>query len=323
MQSSALARTSSARERSARLRLEREREEVEAETAADDGELQLALARIATLERSTPAAAQPEPQPEPEPEHPSPQHTTRAAVRPSDVGGPLLTARRLLAFGKVLHDRLGAACAGPVQAVPHDLCVTLARILALRVQAVVIDSGSGYTRAGVAGEDAPRSICRTVIGTMRHRIMVGMPGVSDWHVGEEALAKRGILQLRYPIEHGFVTHWEHMHKIWHHCFYSESAVQLAPEQQPILLSECILNPKASREKMTEVCFARLGCPAFFVAIQEVLALYAAGRSTGVVLTCGDGTCQAVPIYEGYSMPQGYDARILQTPVTNPHDNFEI
>ena len=56
-QSSALARTSSAHERSARLRLEREREEVEAETAADDGELQLALARIATLERSTPAAA--------------------------------------------------------------------------------------------------------------------------------------------------------------------------------------------------------------------------------------------------------------------------
>ena len=71
------------------------------------------------------------------------------------------------------------------------------------------------------------------------------------------------------------------------------------------------------------CLATLGCPAFFVAIQEVLALYAAGRSTGVVLTCGDGTCQAVPIYEGYSMPQGYDARILQTPVTNPHDNFEI
>ena len=265
------------------------------------------------LEQAKPATMEPEPEPESLPEHPCPQRTTRSAVRPSDIGGALLTARRLLAFGKVLHNRLGAACAEPMQAVPHDLCVTLAHILALRVEAVVIDSGCGYTRAGVAGEDAPRSVCATIIGTMRRpSIMVDMPGVRDWYVGEEALAKRGILNLRYPIDHGVVTNWELMHKIWHQCFYSESALHLAPEEQPILLSECILNPKACREKMAEVCFKTLGCPAFFVAIQEVLALYAAGRSSGVVLTCGDGTCQAVPIYEGYSMTAGYSFR--QTPV---------
>ena len=168
------------------------------------------------------------------------------------------------------------------------------------VTAVVIDNGSGMCKAGFAGDDAPRSVFSTVVGRPKvPGIMVGLDQ-KEVYVGDEAQQKRGVLRIEHPIEHGIVTNWDDMEKVWHHTLYSE--LRVSPEEHPILMTEASLNSKMNRERMTQIMFEVFNVPCLYVSVQAVLALYASGRTSGVVLDSGDGVSHTVPIFEGYAIP---------------------
>ena len=85
------------------------------------------------------------------------------------------------------------------------------------------------------------------------------------------------------------------------------------------MTEASLNPKLNREKMTQIMFEVFNVPCLYVQSQAVLALYAGGRTTGVVLDSGFGISHSVPIYEGYAIPSG----IERINISGEHLNAEM
>ena len=125
--------------------------------------------------------------------------------------------------------------------------------------------------------------------------MVGM-GQKQVFVGGEVISKRGILQVTHPIKRGKICDWDRMEKIWHHTFYNE--LRVAPEDQPLIMTDKPLTDKTDREKMAEIMFETFNVPLFHVSVDSVLSLYASGRTSGLVVNSGHSLTNAVPIHEG-------------------------
>ncbi len=163
--------------------------------------------------------------------------------------------------------------------------------------AVVIDNGTGFIKAGLAGEDAPKHIFPTIVGRPQHKKLHG-DEEKDLFVGDEATMKKGVLKLTYPIDNGIVQDKSDMEAVWRYAYRGVLNNQ-SPEDQPVLLTEAPLNPKKNREEMLEIFMENFGVPGFYVFTQAVLALYASGRTTGVIVDSGDGVTHVVVVYDGY------------------------
>lgn len=159
--------------------------------------------------------------------------------------------------------------------------------------AVVIDNGSGIIKSGFAGENAPRYIYSSSVG----RSTAHGFGNDKCFFGNE---KRPALKLSYPIERGFIKNWEDVQLLWHNVY--DNDLKVTPESRPVFLTESTLNPTSNREKMVELFMENFHVPALYVANSATMSMFAAGKTTGIVLECGAGVSTCVPMYDGVSMP---------------------
>ncbi|XP_064422493.1 actin-3-like [Latimeria chalumnae] len=166
--------------------------------------------------------------------------------------------------------------------------------------AVVIDTGTGFTKAGFSGDEKPMITIETRVGVPRIRGRDQKQEVPDYYIGTNIPRGHVDVEERKTLSHGVVIDWDALEMLWHHIFYSE--LHVCPEEYAVLIADAPLSPITNREKVVELLFENFSVPAMHISHQSLLSMYSYGRTSGLVIECGSGSSYSAPIHNGYTLP---------------------
>jgi actin-related protein 2 len=192
---------------------------------------------------------------------------------------------------------------------------------------VVLDNGSGLTKVGLAGENLPSAVIPTLVGrpmlrsgtaTAASAMMIGgsdsrgattsgEPQLKDIMVGDETVGVRHMLDLNFPVQAGIVREDADAVRVWRRALCGRLGLDgpAGPMSDARLaISEPPFMNKKARAKNFELLFENFGLNAVQSMPQGVLALYAVGSQTGMVVDCGEDAFHITPVADGYSMSKG-------------------
>ncbi|KAM7535765.1 hypothetical protein Aperf_G00000100568 [Anoplocephala perfoliata] len=129
--------------------------------------------------------------------------------------------------------------------------------------ALVIDTGSSGCRVGLANEDGPSVITKFTTDS--------------------------------PIRHGYIVDCNKLEEHWREIL---NRPDIKYDGNPILFTVPQVAKNQEVEMITQIAFESLNATYFQIFNQCLLALYASGRTTGLVLDCGQELTHCVPINEG-------------------------
>ncbi|XP_029441361.1 actin-like protein 7A [Rhinatrema bivittatum] len=195
------------------------------------------------------------------------------------------------------------AAVGKADAVPKEKNISLPRKVERVVKetrSVIIDIGTGYCKAGYAGQPRPPFVISSIVGKHLQQTAKTGDDRKESFVGQERTNAKIPLKLINPLRHGIVVDWNCMQDIWEYIFYKE--MKIPPEEHAVLVSDPPLSPTTNREKYAEMIFETFCSPAMHISYQSRLSMYSYGNTSGLVVECGHGVSYVVPIYDGYTMP---------------------
>lgn len=168
------------------------------------------------------------------------------------------------------------------------------------MKCVVMDAGTGTTKVGYAGEDAPRSVFPSVTARSRGQDKTLYVGHQVWQAPADSK-----LIPKYPIERSVPSDWDHLELLWDHALRGE--LEINAEDAALVLTDAPMSVEASskvrdmRRKMGEIAFETLGVKALTIGCQPVLSLFSTGRTRGCVVEVGEGASFTVPVFEGLAL----------------------
>ena len=194
------------------------------------------------------------------------------------------------------------------------------------MSALVLDPGYSTVRAGFAGEDTPKSVIPTYCAVSGERHIFGD------HVID---APRENIAITHPMNRdGIVEDWDVAEKLFKHSFAAkltgvrpnkalqdwlndpstvpnlQTAMKAAVdterclEDHPLFMTEPSWNPPKAREKATEIAIESWGTPAFYMGRTGVMAAFAAGKATALIIDIGASTTSVTPVHDGIILKKG-------------------
>lgn len=109
------------------------------------------------------------------------------------------------------------------------------------IKPVIIDNDSGMSKAGFGGNDIPKVVFPSIVGHPYMPVIIENLEQNNFYFGDESYIKRGVLNIKYPIEHGIIKNWDDMIRMWHHIFFDK--LEIKPNEHPVLITENPLNRK--------------------------------------------------------------------------------
>ncbi|XP_024383760.1 actin-related protein 4 [Physcomitrium patens] len=191
------------------------------------------------------------------------------------------------------------------------------------VSAIVFDLGSHSCRSGYAGEDQPKSVFPSAVGsaeslganTDKEAKKPGQAEVAKvrkLYAGVQALGyRRDHMEVLPAMKGGLVADWDVVESLWDHAFRDRLLID--PKEHPMLIAEPSFNTQQHREKMVELMFERYDVPALFLAKNAVLTSFASGRATSLVVDCGGGSVilgSVAAVHDGYVLQKA----VVRSPI---------
>jgi actin-related protein len=160
---------------------------------------------------------------------------------------------------------------------------------------LVLDFGSGFVKAGFAGNDAPSLIFPSVIGKPRTKQAGGQ--AQEPLVGEAAQTSPDVIQKR-PIDRGVIKSWNELHVIINYIYQT---LDLKSENNSVLIARPSGAETKQLEHLTEHFLETLHAPSVSFISSATLSLLSTGRVTGIIAECGYGVTNVVPIFESFGL----------------------